>query len=571
MASTSNFNNELDKSLNVLYDQSSNFKLSVDLIQRLAQQFKLETFVEDNKFQLGSLTKTKKLTIAASSILLDIDFENDDTITDVSISINGNEKRDIPNEHYLKKLDNRIIINQEHNPVSLINKVENSSKSIVENVIFKNLTDTSKVLGHLPRNLKYLSTIDKYTSDTQDLFFYIESIGLFLYTIWKCESEDVSEENWQVLNGFTNSIGKVEVNNLVENELGIFINFWQDFRYINHEYKLMKSTEELLMGNNYRITFEIVPSQYQNDYQQEIIDQEWKLNDNTYKFEFTKAVKPLEGDKYWSFVLNLNHPILIPTLVLEFLEQTDYKQTQIQDPLFRELFEKLNNEEEYTQDMNIESNIVDITLIHDYPYNFIPITQVKINRLIELTSLIPVLRNFIVLTNLYSTLFNEKNKSYTYKRRRRSSRLSISYDKNLSEETKEKLKESLKLPKDVTDEEILGLNAISETANYSTIQPTKDEIDLDSFMNNDNELPKVETRDNYIDFKLNEVDLSNGDIKLSFNSSILTKQFNVSFKISNGEFILDSNSDDMELDIQLKFIKALNYTEDILIAFKAVY
>ena len=42
------------------------------------------------------------------------------------------------------------------------------------------------------------------------------------------------------------------------------------------------------------------------------------------------------------------------------------------------------------------------------------------------------------------------------------------------------------MPDDVTDEEILGLSAISETANYSTIPPAnKDDIDLESFLGNE--------------------------------------------------------------------------------------
>lgn len=59
-------------------------------------------------------------------------------------------------------------------------------------------------------------------------------------------------------------------------------------------------------------------------------------------------------------------------------------------------------------------------------------------------------------------------------------------ERELTEEFKHKLKESLKLPDDVTDEEILGLSAISETANYSTIPPAnKDDIDLESFLGNE--------------------------------------------------------------------------------------
>ena len=54
---------------------------------------------------------------------------------------------------------------------------------------------------------------------------------------------------------------------------------------------------------------------------------------------------------------------------------------------------------------------------------------------------------------------------FNSKRRRSSRFLGIpTTERELTEEFKHKLKESLKLPDDVTDEEILGLSAISETA-----------------------------------------------------------------------------------------------------------
>ena len=94
--------------------------------------------------------------------------------------------------------------------------------------------------------------------------------------------------------------------------------------------------------------------------------------------------------------------------------------------------------------------------------------------------------NFLVLINLCRTVIKSKLTQlpvFNSKRRRSSRFFGIpTTERELTEEFKHKLKESLKLPDDVTDEEILGLSAISETANYSTIPPAnKDDIDLESF------------------------------------------------------------------------------------------
>ena len=145
------------------------------------------------------------------------------------------------------------------------------------------------------------------------------------------------------------------------------------------------------------------------------------------------------------------------------------------------------------------------------------------------------------------------------------------------------------MPDDVTDEEILGLSAISETANYSTIPPAnKDDIDLESFLGNEDTTNSgdVDTNgkrgtdhlpvngNNYFLLKLESIDLSSrGDLQLAFESQFKSEEVYIPFRISNGEIVKLQNSDDMETDDtpSSKFIKALNLTEDIISSYKAVY
>ena len=84
----------LDKSLQLLYNYSTNFQVSIELIQKLAQQLKLETFIDSLGFNLDDSKpgqKTQKLSIAGSSILLDIDFETDNKIVGLSLSVNAGD------------------------------------------------------------------------------------------------------------------------------------------------------------------------------------------------------------------------------------------------------------------------------------------------------------------------------------------------------------------------------------------------------------------------------------------------------------------------------------------------
>lgn len=600
----STFNSELDKSLQLLYAYSSNFQISVELIQRLAQQLKLETFIDNLGFQLQNSTNNtnvQKLTIAASSILLDLDFESDTKIVNLSLSINGSENLQTGEPYTIHKDElglTHVKLNCNNNRVTFLNKSSNSNKTQVEEILLSNLQGPK--LGNFPANLQYLAIIDKFANHNPELFIYIETISFLLNTINQIDKE---LEDWQPEFGI---IGNVKLNQ--DKKLGVVLDFWKDYRFINREYRLIKGTDELLVGQNYELKLNVVDSTNQVDYLIDNQIQEWEIAHGKYKFEFENTLKPLvvDGDNFsaWALQLELNHSVYLPVFVLEYLGFLDYTTSEEEQSL-KDVFEKVNNGEEFEQVLNIDSNNVSFQFSNNIPSKFVNLKSVNINQLLDIPKIIPVLRNFIVLSNLIRTVINNKLTQvpiFNNKRRRSSRLLGIATsEKELTEEAKQKLKESLKLPDDVTDEEILGLSAISETANYSTIQPVnnKDEIDLDNFLQNEtngngststnnNEMEGIKFSDSqsYFLMRIEDIEFSNkGEVQLIFEGNVDAEEILIHFKISNGEIQIVPNgtsttnttttitSDDMETDDtpSSKFIKGLNLTEDIISSYKSAY
>lgn len=600
----STFNSELDKSLQLLYAYSLNFQISVELIQRLAQQLKLETFIDNLGFQLQNSTNNtnvQKLTIAASSILLDLDFESDTKIVNLSLSINGSENLQTGEPYTIHKDElglTHVKLNCNNNRVTFLNKSSNSNKTQVEEILLSNLQGPK--LGNFPANLQYLAIIDKFANHNPELFIYIETISFLLNTINQIDKE---LEDWQPEFGI---IGNVKLNQ--DKKLGVVLDFWKDYRFINREYRLIKGTDELLVGQNYELKLNVVDSTNQVDYLIDNQIQEWEIAHGKYKFEFENTLKPLvvDGDNFsaWALQLELNHSVYLPVFVLEYLGFLDYTTSEEEQSL-KDVFEKVNNGEEFEQVLNIDSNNVSFQFSNNIPSKFVNLKSVNINQLLDIPKIIPVLRNFIVLSNLIRTVINNKLTQvpiFNNKRRRSSRLLGIATsEKELTEEAKQKLKESLKLPDDVTDEEILGLSAISETANYSTIQPVnnKDEIDLDNFLQNEtngngststnnNEMEGIKFSDSqsYFLMRIEDIEFSNkGEVQLIFEGNVDAEEILIHFKISNGEIQIVPNgtsttnttttitSDDMETDDtpSSKFIKGLNLTEDIISSYKSAY
>ncbi|KAG2733064.1 hypothetical protein G9P44_004054 [Scheffersomyces stipitis] len=601
----------LENSLSSLYDYSSNFKVSIDLVQRLAHQLKLETFVDklgytvDAAHQTPGGGKTQRLTIAGTSILIDIDFVDDNDIVNVSLSLANHTSSSSsisevknPNSHIKSSTQDangvtNLLIDPAKNPVSFFQQGTSGSASIAEEILLSNLR--SKKLNSFPVNLKYLAGMDKLSSSSVDVFSFLERVALLLYTISSVQSTN-DPRDWLLSEGYITSTGKIRINDDNKQQLGVFSDYWQDNRYINHE----NGDKTNLVGKNYNMLLKIVSSHRESklDYFEENRTKVWDLHSpqggyKPYRFDFDVTSNPdfLPGNNL-SIELVLNHPVYLPVYLLEYLGLLDYKKKKT-GTIVDEMFETLNTGDEIVNKVILESNSeISFKIAHNFTSNNVaPIKSVVINQLTDLAILIPNFRNFLVLANIYRSLCDVKSQSEILPggiKSRRNSKVgniaSNSIEKELTEEAKKKLKESLKLPDDVTDEELLSLNAISENATFSTIQPInrEAETDLDSFFKNTPEEPAISVeeqnaeKEEYFQLSLDDIDSASPyyDLQMSLQAQSRLGDIWVKFKIANGVIVAAQDDSAMEVDsddIKTRFIRALNLTEDVIKSIKYAY
>ncbi|KAK6461792.1 mediator of RNA polymerase II transcription subunit 1-domain-containing protein [Scheffersomyces coipomensis] len=624
-------NGVLNKALGSLFDYSSNFKLSIELIQKLAQQLKLETFVDNLRYtvetnnSIAKDDKTQRLTIAGSYILIDIDFIDDNRVVDVSISFANQAAEAIKSlEHNLhgriksNKIDNNGItqvIIESSLDLSEYNKLTSKDeKSMSEKILLHNLS--SKKLNQFPINLNYLSNIDRLTSSSFDAFNVLEKLSSLLYVVSSIESEGQLQD-WLVQEGYKGRVGQVKVNDLETNQLGIFINFWKDYRYINHEYEVNHNSKELLLGNKYNFLIHMNVSKayrQQIDYFDNLTHESWQLftgeqpQPQSYQFQFeqdnssqpppsssSSSSSSSTDSSDWRLSLTLNHEIYIPQFILEYLGLLHHTQG---DSIKNSSIISFNNHEDVLYDLKgLKDTQMPFKIINNLISNqFIPLKSISVNKLSDISILIPIFRNFIVFINLLNTIEIRNKESFSHDRSsiarsRRNSKVGsmsgLNPEKELTEEAKKKLKESLKLPQDVTDEELLSLNAMSENATYSTIKPiSHKETNLEAFLKDHSkkegdsesglEISNQEKAE-YISLTLEDIDLTSPFFDLILSFEVISKlgEVYVKFKISNGEIIeLKDGNENMEVDNNDKstrFIKGLNLTEDVTKSFTYVY
>lgn len=579
----------LNRSLSQLYAHSSTFPSTLDLIQRLAQQNRLETFIEQND-------NNHRLTIAGSTILLELDFNNK-LLSNVSLNSFNKINKIIYTSH-----DSLIKIDLSSGPSFL--------GPIPINIIKNNLS--SPTLNHFPSNLHYLAQIDK-NSLNFDLFTFIENLALVFEVVNKLELSDNDTENLNSANlnsaslnsaglnsanteglrgenveftgeqsegfsaenligklsgelvgeglksgklvgelsgekdfgiepnlhaGLSNlknnskfdindddlmdidsesnnspiskyftNFGKVILNDENTNQLGLFLHYWQDFRFINH-----KSTTKF--GKDHKILLSVEPSLYTINYFELDL---WNLLNGDYTFNYSQS-NPIQS----IIKLNFNYEIWLPKFLLKYYNY-NYDIKEIKD----EIYQDLNNFKDIIKQFsNIEFKI------NQQSFEFLPIKSFELKRLSELPKILSFLRSFIILNNLITTSLNSKEI-----KPRRNSRVG-----ELSEDARKKLRDSLKLPDDVTDEELRGLNI-----NENFMKPNDD---IDTFMSQQLEkqkiIPYVKFTIVNFDFELNEINL--------YIEGFINEKIYIPFKISNGCIIDENNS---------KVVKALDMTEDI--------
>lgn len=537
------FNNDIDRALDLLYQYSPKFKKSIELIQKLSQQLKLDTFIDTDAYshildqplkdENDNIIKFQRLSIAGSIILIDIDFL-ESTIYRVSFSLASQLDSSEPIKDTLEVLpkiemiEDTKFINIDFNSKS-INSLLNSAK--LESILLKNLGQSR--LNNFPKNLRYLANLDRLSTTATDLFSYNDHIGLILNSLYQIEVEN--NNNWLFKQGLLNTVGKVLFNN--NDEIGIFIEYWQDFKYINHEYlnedPVKLNQDQLLLGKKYNVLLDVNVDHFTQsiDYIGETRDEIWQLNDGKYQFNFTdesylvpnkisSSKEETENIKFqprWNLYLNLNYPIYLPINVLEFIGINHFEEAKLPE---YEFFEKLNTEKELYLVNDKDEKISIKSEIHS---KFIPISRISIKKLVDIPSFLKIFRNQLVLTNiLHHVILQCKQREV-----------------NANNEIKSNLTKTLEL-------------ANSDELNLKSLN-VDDDILLDDFMNDSNFIVNEEEEDLVI--KINDISYKDHDIMVSISG-----KNSVNFKISNGEFkLLDDTIDEKQHD----FIKLLNYSEDI--------
>lgn len=529
--------------LDSLYEYSPKFRVSIDLIQRLAQNLRLETFVDTLGYTVESSKKedTQRLSIAGSFILIDVDFKEDSII---AVSMSSPEDQTAREQgDYVKSQTttgdvNKVVLDVTKSPLSFL------KQSTAEVILLENLQQDR--LNNFPLNLKYLANIDQLSTSSSNLFLYLEKVALLLYEISVIEGVEKLED-WLISLGYTSSIGKISMNDAVHGQVGLFSTFWKDSRFINHE-------SSSLYGNEYRLLLGIDPAENATkvDYLTQNKDTVWELNGQKYTFDFDSTP---EISSNWTLNITINHPVYVPKFLVEYL---GLKHTVANtESEYEELLAKLATEDEVTHDIDG----LPFSLQHEIAYSeFIPLKSAAINAITDLPQVISILRNFIVLANIYNNIIGEWSEPH----RNRSRRGSKAVNPELTEESRQKLKESLKLSYDVTDEELLGLNTLADTS-FTGIQPSKrDDVDLEAF------LKEEKTTKPFLRLRFIDIDLTSKhkDLILSLEGVA-----NVTFRISNGIIEQLQGGDAMEIEDsrELRLVKGLSLTEDLVLSYKHVY
>ncbi|ODV70514.1 hypothetical protein HYPBUDRAFT_182702 [Hyphopichia burtonii NRRL Y-1933] len=582
------FNESLEVSLAKLYEKSPTFNVSIELIQKLARHLKFETFVDTDVSFSNSLTKLKgstdkhaRLSIAGTRLLIDIDFTDDKNIIRVGISL-ASRKSSEENDHEMPLAELDLYISRSENngtKVITLDLTKEHAYSItlgdfnengIEKLLFNNLNQLK--LNTFPENLKFISNLDRLSSSSLDLFHYFNSLVLLFHVIHKIELEK-QPGNWQVEKGYASKIGKPSSNNVKTNELGLFITYWKDLRYLDHEASLSDDeyTFELYIDETTREPIDYLEEQKYND---------WILDDDQnqpikYKFGFqdgTQLLPPNSSDssesstetKRWSIYLKLNKPVYVPASSIELLGLVNYLTVS---PEKDEVYNLLQQDEAMISfDLDKPTKL---TFKQQLAHKMIALKSLELNHLSDITNLVAILRNQIILTNIIRSSL--KHHSVTQGFEIKTEHGISTRSTELSAEAKKKLKESLKLPDDVTEEALLGLGAVSENANYTNnkiINPK--EIDVETFMTelNDNE-DSSGKEDPGIELVWEDIEYQSENKDLTFKLKGINGTLR--FRISNGEIRLIPQDDDIEMkgseesndEFHKKVIKGLNVSEDL--------
>lgn len=586
------YNDSIKQSLRLLYECSPNFKISIDLIQKLAQFLKLETFIDTEilatpKGSVQLPAGSKRLSIAGSLILVDIDFSENDSVSKVSLS-SGNHSPgtvdadvDLINaasSYMVKESDTAIkIIFQQGNDLSFL-KTRLSNSTVAEAILLKNLS--GDVMGNFPVNLKYLTNLDSISPLDGDLIVYLDNIALYLNAIHAVETSLRPSDKW-IGHGWLSRFGKIHLNDVESLRLGVFLHFWKDSREME---RLLLEEGKPFTGRVHKALLTIEESEKQSiDILKEASGQEWDLltDKNTlspYTFWFDNDThlhnhQSVSGFSIqgWKLTVSLDYPVFIPSSLLELFGISNYNIAS--DPENKEVFSLLEKNGFALVSVGDSDKQYRVKFVVDDSSALVPVKSFEIRKLSQLQKIIPSIRNFLVFAKFISSVMCAPGATFESPTKE-------------SNDAAKRLRDSLELSQGVTEKELLNLNSLNSAVTMEYLMFNSD-ADLASLAKQEAQTPdpsatfeqgeEVGVDENSLTICLNDVELTSSDCDLLFTVTGRPcgseKIIDAQFKISNGEITPISSSEDVDMDSTATsgdFVAALSTAEDPLLAFHII-
>lgn len=588
------YNDSINQSLRLLYGCSPTFKISIELIQKLAQFLKLETFVDteilatpkgSEKLPAGS----KRLSIAGSLLLVDIDFAENDKVSNVSLSSGNHSPGTIDvdinliqaaSSYSVKETESAIkIIFQQANDLSFL-KTRLGGSTVAEAILLKDLS--ADIMGNFPLNLKYLTNLDSISPLDGDLIVYLDNIALYLNAIQATETGLRPGDEW-VRNGFLSLFGKVHLNDIETLRLGVFLHFWKDSRHM--EQLLMKEGKPF-KGKVHKALLKIEESEEQSvDILKEACGTEWNLRTEqntiqpfTFVFDDDTHLHNRQSvaefsSQGWKLTISLDHPVFIPSSVLQFFGINNYDVAS--NPQDEAIFNMLEQEGYASISVGDYKNGYSVKFVVDDANGMVPVESFEISKLGQLQKIIPSIRNFLLFANFIHNVMSAPTATF----------VSPANESNVAAQ---RLRDSLDLSHGVTEKELLNLNSLNSSVAMEYLMFNSD-TDLASLAKQEAQTPDFsagseqgdegETDEINLTICLNDIELNTSGSDLLFTVTGRLREseqtINTQFKIQNGEIVPVKSTEDVDMDATPStanddFVAALSTSEDPLLAFHIV-
>lgn len=574
----------LHESLQALYDYLGHLRLSLELIRKLAKHLKLDTYVDA---EILANVNAKRLSIAGTNLLVDIDFSKDSKVSALTLSVGSLATK--PQELDLEDLPMNDIDGTKfvksassHDGVTTV-RLDFSLELTASFLGSANCLEAEKILlqslqgdylGSFPRNLYLLAQLDQELFLNGSIITDLDKLAWILAAVHSQECE-LQNHNETVLMGWTSRFGKIMRNNRPQNSIGIFLQFWKARRGLEQAGISGRTYHALLSLEN--LSFPV------KEYSQSARDELWQLCDASgslklYKLDFDPLSLAFTSSGSRALILRPDVPICVPKQILEYI---DVQYVVSRHDQLREVFKGL--EKLGSVSYKTEEAFPEVSFSYEEASPFVPIESIRLGSLNELTKVMPVLRNFLLLGQILESVHTAAE--FT---------LYASADPLLVEASN-KIRERLKLSSEVPNEELVGLGAFStDYLNASILESTaslqslvKDESPHES------ELDKADSAGSELSLtlayalkpalKVGVVDVwydsPNMDLVVSVSGRITSDTvISERCRISNGELIVDEIKSENAMDVDetaraneqgSKFLKALVLTNDVLLSLKA--